>query len=434
MIKEEIGSYEDAVDYLIRIPRFTSKNTMEDTRAFLKKLGSPDQGMKIIHVAGTNGKGSVCAYLCAVLKSSGYKTCLFTSPHLTDIRERFVIDGKMVEKEEFLQAFLKIYENISWMESDNSGGYHPTFFEYLFFMAMLLFKDVNADYCILETGLGGRLDATNAVSDKIVSIITHIGLDHTQYLGDTLSKIAEEKAGIMHTGAPVVCWETNGQVVDILTKCANKLQIPSYLVSKNDYTFLKFNNKSIDFSYHSLYYDSIRLRLNTIARYQMENVTLALRALEIILGRDGFFVNAIRQGVEAAFWAGRMEEIMPGVYADGAHNGDGVQAFLETVSQDGCLIDRHLLFGVVDDKDYAHMIEEIVTSGLFTDISVVQLESERAVEVEVLQNMFDCAGININSYRCVKEAFKALLSHKKSGERIYIAGSLYLIGEIKELL
>ncbi|MGN1148325.1 MAG: bifunctional folylpolyglutamate synthase/dihydrofolate synthase [Lachnospiraceae bacterium] len=434
MEKEQIDCYEEAVAYIDRIPRFTSKNTMEDTRAFLQKLGSPDQHMKIIHVAGTNGKGSVCAYLCSVLKEAGYKTCLFTSPHLTDIRERFVMEGRMVTKKAFLEAFLSVYERLPWEELRAGGGYHPSFFEYLFFMAMLLFEKAGTDYCILETGLGGRLDATNAVSKKEISIITHMGLDHTEYLGDTLPEIAAEKAGIMQAGAPVVYWETDIEVSTVLADCARKLQIPAFPVSKSDYAFLKFNNKSIDFSYRSLYYDNVRLCLNTIARYQMENASLALRALEVLFGANGLSPEVMKSGMEAAFWAGRMEEIKPEIYVDGAHNGDGIRAFLETVSEDGCQGDRHLLFGVVRDKDYDTMISEIVASGLFADISVVQLASMRTVEADVLAKMFTHTGQKITCYPSAKEAFAALLSVKKSGERIYIAGSLYLVGEIKELL
>ncbi|MED9904050.1 MAG: Mur ligase family protein [Lachnospiraceae bacterium] len=434
MEKEQINCYEEAVEYIFRIPKFTSKNTMEDTRAFLEKLGNPDRKMKIIHVAGTNGKGSVCAYLCAVLKSAGYTTSLFTSPHLTDIRERFVIAGKMVGKAAFYEAFLTVYEKLPWEELRRGEGYHPTFFEYLFFMVMVLFEKAGTDYCILETGLGGRLDATNAVSKKMVSVITHMGLDHTEYLGDSLPAIAEEKAGIMQERTPVVYWETDGPVADVLLKKAKNLQIPAFPVSKKDYTFLKFNNKSIDFSYQSLYYDSVRLSLNTIARYQMENVSLALRALEVIFGQDGLLPKTMQEGIQAAFWAGRMEEVLPGVYVDGAHNEDGIRAFLETVAQDGCVLGRRLLFGVVQDKNYDCMIKEIVSSKLFTDISVVQLKSARTVKTNVLRDMFVCAGQQITCYGAAEDAFYTQLSQRKDGERIYIVGSLYLVGEIKELI
>ena len=198
MEKRTISTYEEAVDYINEIPRFTTKNTMDDTRAFLHRLGDPDQSMRIIHVAGTNGKGSVCAYMRFILEAAGYRTAVFTSPHLTDIRERFVIDGEMVSEKAFLGAFLRIYDLL------DAKTPHPTFFEYLFLMAMILFSESRPDFCILETGLGGRLDATNAVSRKELAVITRIGLDHTEYLGDTLEKIAAEKAGILQDRKSVV--------------------------------------------------------------------------------------------------------------------------------------------------------------------------------------------------------------------------------------
>ena len=203
MNKQIITTFEEAVNYLYDVPRFTKKNTLTDTKAYLQRLGNPDAKMKIIHVAGTNGKGSTCAYMRSILEAAGYRVAVFTSPHLVDIRERFLIKGEMVEKQTFLDAFLQIYESLDWkiLSQDSETvtekvAYHPTFFEYLFFMAMIIFSKEEIDYCILETGLGGRLDATNAVSQKELSVITRISLDHVEYLGDTIAQIASEKAGI----------------------------------------------------------------------------------------------------------------------------------------------------------------------------------------------------------------------------------------------
>ena len=275
MEKRTISTYEEAVDYINEIPRFTTKNTMDDTRAFLHRLGDPDQSMRIIHVAGTNGKGSVCAYMRFILEAAGYRTAVFTSPHLTDIRERFVIDGEMVSEKAFLGAFLRIYDLL------DAKTPHPTFFEYLFLMAMILFSESRPDFCILETGLGGRLDATNAVSRKELAVITRIGLDHTEYLGDTLEKIAAEKAGILQKGAPVVYWDTCGETTMVFRERAAQLGILAYSVSKKDYTFLNFKKKSIDFFVNTEYYCYINLTLSTVAAYQMENASLALSLIHI---------------------------------------------------------------------------------------------------------------------------------------------------------
>lgn len=429
--RQEIGTYEQAVAYVLGIPRFTKKNTMEDTRAFLHKLGDPDREMKIIHVAGTNGKGSVCAYLYAILREAGYRCSLFTSPHLVDVRERFSCDGSMVTKEEFLSAFRQVYDAIPFSGEES---YHPTFFEYLFFMAMLLFREKKTEYCILETGLGGRLDATNSVAKKELAVITHMGLDHTEYLGNTLEAIAGEKAGIMQAGAPAVFWETDEGVSQMLKKSAEKLRISAFPVSKSDYGFLKNSNKGIDFSYRSLYYDSIRFHINTIASYQMENATLAVRAVEVLTGGK-LSPEMLCRGLEKAFWAGRMEEILPDIYVDGAHNEDGIRAFLETVAQDGCSGGRRLVFGVVADKAYDDMIAEIADSRLFDEVWAVQLAGSRALPVATIAETFrKHMTKSVLIFESVKDAYKALTEGKREGRRSYIAGSLYLVGEIKELL
>jgi len=447
MKKQEITTFEEAEGYLNETPRFTTKNTLEDTRAFLHRLGDPDRKMKIIHVAGTNGKGSVCAYMRSILEAAGYRVALFTSPHLVDIRERFVVEGEMVSREDFLRAFLHIYNLLDWesleaSEPDEGGwarsgnaGYHPTYFEYLFFIAMVLFPEREPDFCILETGLGGRLDATNSVSKKELAVITRISLDHVEYLGNTTEEIAGEKAGIMQAGAEAVFWDSEPSVTAVFEEKAASLGISAHSVSNKDYRFLKFKKKSIDFSVSTEYYGYISLTLQTIAAYQMENAALAVHAIET-LDRGRTVTEAqIRQGVEACFWAGRMEEVLPEIYVDGAHNEDGIRAFLESVSLDGVQGSRSLLFSVVRDKDCEKMVEELVKSGLFFRIAITHMQTGRALELDRLKAVFDkypdcCYSV----YDNVTAALPKLLHSRRPDERIYIAGSLYLAGEIKELL
>lgn len=432
MKKQSITSFEEAVQYLYRIPRFTGKNSMEDTKRFLHRMGDPDRKMQIIHVAGTNGKGSVCAYLRSILEAAGKRVALFTSPHLVDVRERFVIAGRMVSREVFLEAFLTVYSQI--FAEEEEPDYHPSFFEYLFFMAMVIFSKEETDFCILETGLGGRLDATNAVSSKKLCVITHISLDHVEYLGDTVSLIAAEKAGIIRANTPVVYWDTCPETTAVFDEKALELGAPAVSVSKRDYRLLSFQNKSIDFSVSTRYYKDIRLCLHTAAAYQMENATLAVRAIEELDTAHSITVEQIREGISGCFWAGRMEEILPGVYVDGAHNEDGVRAFLESVSLDGQAGRRSLLFSVVADKDYERMIDQIVTAGLFDRFYLTHINSSRAISGERLTDCFerypDC---HFQMFDTCGEAFSAALGDRKADERLYIAGSLYLVGEIKEL-
>ncbi|MDE6674857.1 MAG: bifunctional folylpolyglutamate synthase/dihydrofolate synthase, partial [Acetatifactor sp.] len=437
MKRQQITTYDQAVEYIMNIPKFTTKNTMVDTQEFLHRLGDPDEGLRILHVAGTNGKGSVCAYMRSVLEAAGKRVAVFTSPHLVDVRERFMLDGEMISRGAFLEAFLEVYDSLDWTVLESGGGYHPTFFEFLFFMAMLIFSREKPDYCILETGLGGRLDATNAVARKEIAVITHISLDHVEYLGHTLEAIAGEKAGIMQEGVPVVYADTCPEVEQVIRGRAHILSADAYPVSRIDYSFSKNSNKNIDFSYISRYYGSVSLEIPTFARYQMENCSLALRALEVLAQRQQaadvsaplrFTPEILKKGVSACFWPGRMEEVRREVYVDGAHNEDGVRAFLESVAADGHKGCRHLLFGVVRDKDYPAMLHLIITSGLFDRLSIVRLNSARTVSMDSLRQVLDAyPGIEAAQYPSVPAALRDMLEGQASSEmctspvRIYIA-------------
>ena len=454
-------TFEEAVAYLKDMPRFTVKKNPADSRDlkwFLKKLGNPEQTLRIIHVAGTNGKGSVCAYMSSILQEAGYRTAMFTSPHLVDMRERFAVNGKMISEEAFLQGFLAVWNALQETNSANTGdgqreekaapAFVLNFYEYLFCMALLCFAEEKPDYCIIETGLGGRLDATNYVDNKLLTVITRISLDHVQYLGDTTEKIAAEKAGILRPGVPVVYLDGDADASAVICRKASELGAMQVPVSKKDYTFLGFRKKYIDFSLRSEYYNYISLTLHTIARYQMENAALAVRAVEVLFrsrdteehgrlhaGAGCPTAEKIQQGILTCFWQGRMEEVLPEVYVDGAHNDDGIRAFLDTVKQDGCVSGRRLLFGVAADKDCRHMIQRVITSGLFEHIAFTHMRTARSVSLEEFEELLaDYPELHFTMYTEVDTALHEELRNRQPGERLYIAGSLYLVGEIKESL
>ena len=454
-------TFEEAVAYLKDMPRFTVKKNPADSRDlkwFLKKLGNPEQNLRIIHVAGTNGKGSVCAYMSSILQEAGYRTAVFTSPHLVDMRERFAVNGKMISEEAFLQVYCAVGDALQEANSVNLGALLPggevapefvlNFYEYLFCMALLCFAEEKPDYCIIETGLGGRLDATNYVDNKLLTVITRISLDHVQYLGDTTAKIAAEKAGILRPGVPVVYLDGDADASAVICRKASELGAPQIPVSKKDYTFLGFRKKYIDFSLRSEYYNYISLTLHTIAHYQMENAALAVRAVEVLFrstdteenggrlcaGAGCPTVEEIRRGILGCFWQGRMEEVLSEVYVDGAHNDDGIRAFLDTVEQDGCTGGRRLLFGVAADKDCRHMIQRVITSGLFDHIAFTHMRTERSLSMEEFRDLLAAYPGHYTMYTEADTALREQLGEKRPGERLYIAGSLYLVGEIKESL
>jgi dihydrofolate synthase/folylpolyglutamate synthase len=423
-------TYEEAQQYISDIPRFAGKNTLADTEQLLKRLWDENCSSKIIHIAGTNGKGSVCAYLRSILMESGESVGMFTSPHLETMRERISINNSMISEEEFTEAFLKVRAAV-----ENSRTNHPSFFEYLFLMAMSCFAEKEPDYIILETGLGGRLDATNCLNRKDLCIITEIGYDHMQYLGSTLVQIAGEKAGIMRPAVPVVFADKRKEVTAFLKEYAEKTGCPSYIVGKNDITEVNFRNKTIDFSLRTGYYSYVGLSLGTRAVYQPENAALAVTAAELLKREDARICeSAIRRGIAACVWPGRMEELLPGIYLDGAHNEDGIEAFLDSVKRIPTEGRRLLLFGVAADKQYEKMIEQIVKSALFSKAAVTVLESDRSASMDRLREIWGQYQIDCSFHKSAQEAYQYLLSERKAADIIYIAGSLYLIGQMKALM
>ena len=427
-------TYEEACEYILDIPKFAGKHTLADTKEMLGRLTGSRIESKIIHVAGTNGKGSVCAYLQSILRTAGFHVGMFISPHLETMRERILYDGEMIPQESFVKAFDLVRE-----ESDRQKEKHPSFFEFLFLMGMCYFKEKEPDYIILETGLGGRLDATNCIAKPKLCVITEIGFDHMQYLGNTIVEIAGEKAGIIKSGTPVVYLDKREETSRVIEQTASKLETTAIAVKKSQIGRPVMRKKSIDFSFGNGYYRYDNLILQTTAVYQTENASVALVAARS-LKEERIDDEAVRKGLYDAFWPGRMEEILPRVFLDGAHNEDGIEAFLTSVSaanteQEKAAGKRLLLFGVVADKQYDKMIGRIAASQLFSHIAVTVLASDRSASIDKLKVAWaqyktaDCS-----FHESAEEAFQYIQSIQKEADTIYIAGSLYLVGQIKTLV
>lgn len=434
-----IHTFEDARDYVLSIPKFSSKNAIEDTEKFYESLGKPGQRSKIIHVAGTNGKGSVCAYLNGILLESGSTTGVFTSPHLVTICERIRFGNRIITEEEFLEAFFVIKNAISSLHDDKSlyinREYHPSFFEWIFLMAMIMFDKNPVDYIILETGLGGRLDATNVIGEKQISIISKISLDHMEYLGDTLEQIAYEKAGIIKQGVPVVYLQSDKKVSKVIEDTAKNNGSLCYFVGKEDISLTKINKKTIDFSVKSRYYDYISLTVSTVALYQMENVALALLAIDLLDKEKKITEDQKYCGISNVKWEGRMEEISPDIFVDGAHNVDGIDAFIQTVQSKKDGNKNHLLFSVVKDKQYDKMIHLLIKSNLFIDITVTTISGSRQVPIDQLERIFSLYDKQpVYYYEDARKAYEFCRINKGAEDRLFIVGSLYLVGLIKTFM
>ena len=422
-------TYKEATGYILDIPKFTKKNDARHTKTFLEYLGNPQEHLQVLHVAGTNGKGSVCAYLDSMLRSEGKRTGLFTSPHLVKINERIAIDGEYISDDDFTRIFEKTMTAVRRMES--AGLSHPTFFEFLFGMAVLAFADAGAEYAVIETGLGGRKDATSAIEHPIVCAITSIGLDHTEYLGDTLEKIAWEKAGIIRPGVPVFFAQTSDESDAVIERVARKQGSFCKKIGKDAYEILGIEDKHIAFSCANAYYGNTTWKLNNIGVYQPGNALLAMEVMRFLTGEGGH-PERWREALSALKWEGRMEEVLPGVYVDGAHNVSAVEAFAASVPQgeNGNII----LFSAVRDKEYEEMIACLCRSVQADIYVVTHISDRRGTGAGTLGRIFekytDRPVIVIES---AEEALKYVLDSR--GERtVYCLGSLYLTGMIKEMI
>ena len=425
-------NYTEAVDYIETIPKFTVKHPPEHTRELLSRLGNPQEGIKIIHVAGTNGKGSVCAYLNAMLLAGGKKTGLFTSPHLVRINERFQINGEDVSDEQFLNAFLKVEKAAKEYEAEGEG--HPSYFETLFLMGMLIFKEAGVEYLVMETGLGGRLDATNVVEKPLACIITSISRDHTEYLGDTLEAIAGEKAGIIKAGVPVIYDASQPGPASVIAAKAKEMGSPAWPMEPSFYEMKTQSREGITFTFAYPGGEKAELAIPYVAEYQMMNASLAFYTMHILQDVHDIPKNVLAEGLSKIKWPCRMEMAAPGVIIDGAHNEDGIAQFVSTAGYFAKENEITILFTAVADKHYHEMIGEICEGIHPSHVVATQIDGSRVVPAEVLAEDFRKAGCtDVCAEPEIGAAYEKALGKKGSG-MLFCVGSLYLVGEIKTLL
>lgn len=423
-------NYEEAVAYIDSTPKFTTKNKLEHTKECLARLGNPQDHFRVIHVAGTNGKGSTCAFLTSILREAGYSCGLFTSPHLVDINERFQINEVMIDNDTFLRAFHKVKKLADDLVAE--GSYHPTYFEMLFLMGMVIFADAGVDYVTLETGLGGRLDATTAIENPVACVITSISFDHMQYLGNTIAEIASEKAGIIVPGVPVIFDANDPDAERVMLETAAALGSPAYGVKRSDADVISNTKDGITFGSHIPYYKEETFDIPFIARYQTMNASLALKTIEVLQDQIPVSMVQIKKGLIDTRWQGRMETVEPGVIVDGAHNEDGISKFVETAAHFQNQYPLTLLFSAVNDKDYREMIHTILSQIHFRSVVVTEVGDYRMVPAEELKEIFvaeNCSNVTIE--KSVPAAYECAVRAKGDDGLLFCVGSLYLVGEIK---
>ncbi len=429
-------NYKETLEYLFtRLPMFQRtgpaayKNNLDNTHRLDELYGHPHQNFKTIHVAGTNGKGSVSHMLASVLQTAGFKTGLYTSPHLKDFRERIKVNGKMIPEN-------RVVEWVSSYRANNKmWKIEPSFFELTVALAFDYFRQEKVDVAVVEVGLGGRLDSTNIITPEL-SIITNISFDHTNLLGNTLTEIAAEKAGIIKANIPVVIGATQRETAPVFIENANKKQAPLYFADREfkvPYAMVDIDRKqilAIEKDKKSVFPD---LKLDLAGEYQHKNVPIVLKSIEI-LNEKGFKItdsaiyNGLSNVVEKTGLQGRWQVIgnNPLIVCDTGHNADGIQAVAEQI-KNTAYKNLHFIFGTVGDKNPDKVLALLPKNAKYY---FVKAGIERAMDAQKLAERAHVFGLEGDVYVSVTEAFDDARECAGKNDLIFIGGSTFVVAEV----
>jgi len=398
-------NYNQVIKYLNNREKFGIKLGLKNIRLLLKKVGSPHKKIKCIHVAGTNGKGSCCAMISSVLQEAGYKVGMYTSPHLKRFNERIKINNKEISNKDVVKYFLKTKPHITTQ----------TYFEVVTAIAFLYFNEKKVDFLVLEVGMGGRLDATNVVN-PLVSLITTISLEHTEYLGNSLLKIAKEKAGIIKKNSIVVTG-TNGNVFNLIKKIARKRKAKLVRAKKVKKLNGKFNINGYK-----------KLELDLIGDFQLQNASNSIAVIEAL--RDYSIKidkKKIKKGLKKARWQGRMQFLEKNVLVDCAHNPAGIDVLIKEVKK---LNYKNLILvmGILKDKDIKEMVKKIAPTA--DKVIVTKPKTERAAEPSIIEKEFVKYNKHCEIIKDVRKALSHAKKNKGKNDLILVTGSIYTVGEV----
>lgn len=416
-------TYEEAIKYIHSVCWKGSVPGLERIRELCERLGDPQDGMKFIHVTGTNGKGSTCAMTESVLRHAGYKTGLFVSPYVRHFNERIQINGSPVSNELLAEATEAVKEHADEMKDA------PTEFELLSAIAFLIFKHEACDIVVLEVGMGGRLDSTNIIKDPVLSVITGVSLDHTSVLGSTREDIAAEKAGIIKPRCPVLYGDVHDDsVAEIISKRAAELSCRAYFCDKNEITVerAELNGSVITVGSHK----SVKIPL--LGLYQTENAARVLKIVDILRDR-GFDISeeALRNGMASVRWRARFEKLSesPLVIYDGSHNPEGIDAAVRTIKHYFGSERVNVLTGVMADKDYTDMAREL--APLADKVYAVTPSNPRSLSSDILAETYRRCHADAFDCGSVESGYKAALKDSKErGKALICLGSLYMYSEV----
>ena len=428
-----------AIDYILsfadyeRMPRSAVVFDLRRIERLLARMSNPQNAAKSVHIAGTKGKGSTAAMLASILKQSGYRTGLYTSPHLLNIRERIQVDGRQITEDEFARLTEMMKPEVEAVNTSGDLG-ELTTYEILTALAFMHFQERGVAYQVLETGLGGRLDATNVVQPE-VCVITSISYDHMDVLGDTLAEIAREKAGIIKSGSIVVTAPQIPEAMNVLEDVCRQQEVKLVRVGSD----VSWRRKSISPEKQSFQLMGLKGNYNIevplLGEYQLENAATAITAAETLAGRGAVITaEAITSGIAGVNWPGRLQVLRrkPWVIVDGAHNGDSVQRLVAALRQYFTFEKAVVIFGASSDKNIAAMAAELKT---FPDkVIVTSSHHPRAVAVKQLVEEFSRESVIPEASENVASAMEKALSLAGPADLVCATGSLFLVAEVMEYM
>ncbi len=417
-------TYNRCLKTMYGLRRFGIILGLETIQSILDGLGKPHKDYACIHVAGTNGKGSVAAALSSILFESGYNVGLYTSPHLVRFNERICINNRQISNNEIVKSYQAI-------KRVHHGDRSPTFFEFSTAMALYAFSRHPVDWAVIETGMGGRFDATNIIQPAI-SIITNVSLEHRDYLGNTLVEIAREKAGIIKQATPVVTAVKQNQVRSVVQQIARKKSAPLFMLGKD---FKVRQNQSGQFSYSGIENNWYPLQTPLLGRYQVQNAALALAACELLIkDKAAISRESIQQGLANTRWPGRLEIVSdnPLVILDGAHNLIAARNLGKYITEN--LARRHitLVIGILDDKPYGSMLKSLLPRC--SRVIITRAKTQRALAPKKLYAIAKKTISDVRIIADVASAAQYAIETAGHDDVICIAGSLYVVGEAKEAI
>lgn len=416
--------YHNCLKEIYGLRRFGIKLGLSTIKHILGRLGNPQDQYNCIHVAGTNGKGSVAAMLASVLNMAGYRTGLYTSPHLVRFNERIAINNQPISKERVIQS----YEQIKQVQQ---GRREPTFFEFTTAMALFEFGQQKVEWAVVETGMGGRLDATNVIQPTL-SIITNVSVEHREYLGRTIREIAGEKAGIIKSQTPVITGARQKQALSVIQAVAATRSAPVFRLGKD---FRTRRHSSGTFTYYGIDNTWHRLEAGLLGRHQVDNAAKVLAACEV-LGRKNVQISQeqIREGLLQTRWPGRLEIVCndPFVILDGAHNLSAARNLARFLSNHLNRRDITLVIGILDDKPYRAMLQTLVP--VCRRVILTQPKIDRRLPAQTLLPIVKEFTDEVTVVSDVQNAVLHAIKTAGANDAVCIAGSLYVVGEAKEAL